>query len=97
MTGTTIRSALLAMSLASAGCTASTGGGDTVGALRAAGSGPGAGGVCAYYSGRKGGGRLGIRETFARRACFPSRAACERWLYRVQTEFPTTGLRKGCR
>lgn len=55
------------------------------------------GGVCAYYSGYR---RLGSRRNkavFRRRACFPSRAQCFRWLYWAQSYYPIRELRKGCR
>ena len=57
----------------------------------------GTGGVCAYYSGYE---RLGSprnKNVFRRRACFPSRAQCRRWLYWAQSYYPQRELLKRCR
>ena len=68
-----------------------------VGYLDNAGGPPGSGGVCAYYYGANRPGFDGFKVTLRRRACFPSRRACEAWLYAAQTKFPVTFLSKRCR
>ena len=56
----------------------------------------GTGGVCAYYSGYERTGRTN-RNVFRRRACFPDRAQCRRWLYWAQSYYPQRELLKRCR
>lgn len=79
-----------------AACT--TAGGGSPGGLNVntAGGPAGSGGVCAYYSGTQSSGNRGPNLTLRRRACFSSLSACRAWLYRAQTRFPVTQLRKGC-
>ena len=65
--------------------------------VQSSGFGPGRGGVCAYYSGYE---RLGLprnKNVFRRRACFTSRAQCQRWLYWAQSYYPQRELLKRCR
>ena len=97
MLATAFRAATLATLVAVAGCSASARDVAPTTQLQRAGGPAGSGGVCAYYSGINSPGRDGLKESFVRRACFPTAAACQSWLYAVQTRFPVTRLRKGCR
>lgn len=60
------------------------------------GAGPGGGAVCAYYSGYRRLGSYRSKAVFRRRACFPNRSQCFRWIYWAQSHFPIRELRKGC-
>lgn len=87
----------VAASAALSACSATAGDSLNGTALQRAGGPAGSGGVCAYYSGARGSGRDAFQDVFRRRACFPTTAACRSWLYGVQTRYPVTYLRKGCR
>ena len=91
-------SAVLAGSLALASCTTGVPDSLSTTALDRAGGPPGSGPYCAYYWGqRTAGPAASVRQTYRRRACFSSLRQCRNWLFAVQTRFPVSNLRKGCR
>ena len=91
-----IRSAAALLgTLALAACTAGTG--DLGANLNRVGGPAGSGGVCAYYAGATGQGRRSPLATFRRRACFSTAAACQRWLYEVQSRYPVRQFSDPCR
>ena len=90
------RTATLALLLALAGCSSGVTNSLDTSDIASAGGPPGSGPVCAYYSGIRSPGSVGFKDTFQRRACFQSAAACRAWFFEVQSRFPVSRLRKPC-
>ena len=93
-----MRLALLLIALPLAACSTGVPDSLSTASLDRAGGPPGSGAYCAYYWGQRTSGQgTGVQQTYRRRACFASLSQCQGWLYEVQSRFPVSNFRKGCR